>query len=1103
LRSDQCFFTRTSLKNPFKQLWTLRFGQSPAARREFGPDISWHVIRSYIKGLSSEDLLVPEEYRQLDKKQVTVTQKTYERVYQNVWMNWFKPLSDTDGYWDDQDLARYLIEEDDSRRQAALGLSSDPSVSNDGYGLSPVHPVIFCDESQDFTRIELEVILRLSLFAERALGREEVPLVPFVFAGDQFQTLNPTGFRWEAIKAFFVEKFILALATHRPKSVDLNYRELTFNYRSSKSIVRFSNYVQALRARLFDLALRPQQPWEHEQNPPPVTQFLRDNDEFWTRLKKESDVVVIIPCGEGEEISFVRDDPVLKTKVGFNDDGSLDMTVISAVGAKGLEFPRVVVYGFGDAADPTILEPLKDDSTTFAADPDRSLPLQYFINRLYVAVSRAKRRMFIVDSTAGFKRLWDFAQNEQMEEAILKGFKKDRETWEGAIERLQPGRTDDLSLDRAADPLEIAVSLASDGRARSYAPHLLQAANIYKNNGQLLEATRCKADAARIESKFIEAAYMFLECHDTEQATDCFWRAEKKGWNALCDAAEGSPDLVGRLEYGFARAIGGKPSLKEVTDLLERLNTLLKDEKGKETVVTSSGWTVALRALLDSVAELTAVPEEWLKLSQLVEKAVAAGIRLTASPRALLAFRANELETAIRLWDSASERGSQEYRVAKALTSSYPEKIVALDEVGKRREVVHEFEAHKDVSINREQSRIVGRAYLSEKNFGAAFPLFVAGHDFSGLAQVVANTYHKDPQVALKSGVALFAIAADAGDWLEVLSYVDGKSLPGLPKADTVMAAWIVKNKEVFDLALVRAASRSDSLSRLSWDAKREKVTQRPFAEYIQKTFVVGPGTNAELIMELGAAIERCGRRIDSLSFYESVQKTKKFDEELQGHASERWVACKERHARFLQQDGDKKGAEAALAEVQEARQQLGMNSDDKVDEFPKLDSLDKYLARIVCGETEAPHSKRAPRKQATRPAENSIQPTSEPKSPQAPAPAETVPGAAPDNATQGAISIDPVPSAPTAPQRMRIGDLDVVFYRDTGRINISDQKGSTAFVRLERSTCTSEDVTVTQLDGQAGKFNITSWGLIIDLTTAKTIRLSCDSGAVELPINL
>ncbi len=57
--------------------------------------------------------------------------------------------------------------------------------------------------------------------------------VPFAFAGDPFQTLNPTGFRWEAIKAGFTERVLCFLhrCRERREIPDLNYRELTFNYR--------------------------------------------------------------------------------------------------------------------------------------------------------------------------------------------------------------------------------------------------------------------------------------------------------------------------------------------------------------------------------------------------------------------------------------------------------------------------------------------------------------------------------------------------------------------------------------------------------------------------------------------------------------------------------------------------------------------------------------------------------------------------------------------------------------------------------------------------------------------------------------------------------
>ena len=127
----------------------------------------------------------------------------------------------------------------------------------------------FCDEAQDFTRVELEAIRRMSLFSDRTVTPQDVARIPFVFAGDQFQTVNPTGFRWDA-KAWFVEKFIFALDPNRRSGLnDINYHELSYNYRSTVRIVGFSNYVQALRAYLFDLPdVEPQIPWDNSSASP-------------------------------------------------------------------------------------------------------------------------------------------------------------------------------------------------------------------------------------------------------------------------------------------------------------------------------------------------------------------------------------------------------------------------------------------------------------------------------------------------------------------------------------------------------------------------------------------------------------------------------------------------------------------------------------------------------------------------------------------------------------------------------------------------------------------------------------------------------------------
>ena len=189
----------------FRRMWMERFGQNRRSLKECGPDLSWHVIRTYIKGMSSETFLEPDDYAQLPDNQITVTRDAFKLVHDKIWTGWYRHHIDDQSLWDDQDLTRYIL--DNNLAQS-------------------VYPAVVCDEAQDFTRLELELLLRLNLFSQRALQPSDLYRVPFAFAGDQFQTLNPTGFRWDAVKSSFVEKFIFELdPAHRSGRVDLNYQE--------------------------------------------------------------------------------------------------------------------------------------------------------------------------------------------------------------------------------------------------------------------------------------------------------------------------------------------------------------------------------------------------------------------------------------------------------------------------------------------------------------------------------------------------------------------------------------------------------------------------------------------------------------------------------------------------------------------------------------------------------------------------------------------------------------------------------------------------------------------------------------------------------------
>ena len=135
----------------FRDEWIKKFNKNPNAKDKFGPAISWHIIRTYIKGWNAEEYLTPELYSSIGKFNKSVSDDVFKIVYDEVWENWYSKLQDEDSVWDDQDLVRYCLAPDDDSCETCV---------TDRFG------AIFCDESQDFTRTEIDFILRISSFGE-------------------------------------------------------------------------------------------------------------------------------------------------------------------------------------------------------------------------------------------------------------------------------------------------------------------------------------------------------------------------------------------------------------------------------------------------------------------------------------------------------------------------------------------------------------------------------------------------------------------------------------------------------------------------------------------------------------------------------------------------------------------------------------------------------------------------------------------------------------------------------------------------------------------------------------------------------------------------
>lgn len=78
----------------FNVMWKNKFGKVRNAARDYGPSISWHVIRTYIKGWDSETFITPDDYVQIGDKNQSVTVDTFKKIYDVVWDNGILSLTE-------------------------------------------------------------------------------------------------------------------------------------------------------------------------------------------------------------------------------------------------------------------------------------------------------------------------------------------------------------------------------------------------------------------------------------------------------------------------------------------------------------------------------------------------------------------------------------------------------------------------------------------------------------------------------------------------------------------------------------------------------------------------------------------------------------------------------------------------------------------------------------------------------------------------------------------------------------------------------------------------------------------------------------------------
>ncbi len=889
--------------------------------RRYSPETCWHVIRSFIKGYGLEEHMTPEDYlEEVPRKERTVSLEKFQGIYDTIWERWYKRITQEQGYWDDQDLIARVLELKCYR---------------------PEYTAIFCDEAQDFTKLELQLIMRLSVFSQYNLGYQPLQSLPFSFAGDPFQTLNPTGFHWSSVQSIFDAEVITALDPTDQLKLVINFQELAFNYRSSPPIVQVTNLIQLWRHVLFDIhELQPQRAWHPGNFPEPQKFILNQNITTEQLAAYIKDTIIIVPCEEGEEAAYAQADEVLSEifpqqgRGGEGDNAQFPIpnsqspipkspeplkNILSAISAKGLEFKKVILYKFGEECNQSVWN-LKGKGT------DQRVKVEYFFNKLYVAASRATEYLFVVDSEKGDRQLWQYASDEALLQAMLR-FSKSKERWENSVQTISTGTPRTARELREDDPQAIAYEFETKGLNSRNPDFLRRARQFYSDLGNPDKASFCEAWALKFEEHFRAAGSRFLQLGKLDEAWECFWQGmcwtELVAWynlNPQIKTAERSlaifmvaqPQDIEAVK-NFTSLVSGHEELKvsqlnvegnapndPTASSSETATLTISNQSSNPPVGFSEGvqpsilhskqWKKAVEEYANRIeAQLNVAnfkADEWQQFGEVLEALDLVGYTELKSLAGECFYRAENYKQAVHLWEACELTLKPEYNRAKAMLLGIPESLDYLEKAGEHGNIIAEWEKAGKPRTSH-WLPYVAPALEIKQQYQQAFVVYIWLDEVAKVKECFEAASKGAPQIKLLTVLLQYFYRKKY--FGEVIEAVE-KYLP------TVIGSERQKASLKFDVVYEVACSEL-----MPEDLTKEH--RKLYEKFIKEQILATSDWNKYLLMQqVGVALEKIGSLVETLEFYE--QFVSHSDQEVRQFARDRWIATKKRQEDYARKQG-------------------------------------------------------------------------------------------------------------------------------------------------------------------------------------------------------
>jgi hypothetical protein len=614
--------------------------------------------------------------------------------------------------------------------------------------------------------------------------------------------------------------------------------------------------------------------------------------------------------------------------------------VLGPIRAKGLEFPAVVLYRFAETAPPDFLA-LLAGTIDVKDDPERQLPFEYFFNRLYVAASRAKGQLVIVDSKAAFDGFWRFATDTDLVNRLL-GSVEDPESWKDAINYLVRGREESWSGERI-DSREQGSEYAAQGRRTRDPFFLRQAALAYTSARDELEAGRCQALALEFEDKLQDAGDRYRTLGFFNDAFRCYWTG--RHFVRLCDLAAAESIFASRLETRAADFMERSTGVQGV--FAPELVRAAGDDTWRGEVARDATWRHVLAKLGEQLAKSIgrdSVP--WAETYAMFKQLSQEGLAIDGQYLALIAYGAGEYRDAVEIWERIGGSERDEYRRAKAHLAPFPENITWFSRLKEHENVLSQWNTHRAnvsevAALPDGVVLAVVDSAIEKADLTLAADLLKGRTDWDRTAKLLAEATKKgDATNALAGALIGVHLLVASRLWTAAIRAADATDFSVLVRHEAPELKALLQQKDGKETIIKAVVEELAYSTELNLESVDRPGPVEPVAKFLHKTFI---GKNASIVRRhnispyfVGAAIEWAGKIVDALQFYEAMQLDPKSSEELKRFATERLVKNLERHANWLRKNHDEQKAQEQEARANMLQETLGLGK-SQFSDYPVL----------------------------------------------------------------------------------------------------------------------------------------------------------------------